>query len=194
MRFIKNAKQLLTQRTTNMAAKEFIVAIELGSSKITGIAGRKSMDGSIQVLAVVREDATSCIRKGVVYNIDKTCACLTNIINKLKAQLKIAQLSQEEKLDNYVQTVINAGNQVNGYLADCQVARDKDLLYNRQVEVLQDACTGTHELMNSGKASYLEVLTAQESLLTAQLNEASNLYDGAQALIALYISLGGGGK
>ena len=93
MRFIKNAKQLLTQRTTNMAAKEFIVAIELGSSKITGIAGRKSMDGSIQVLAVVREDATSCIRKGVVYNIDKTCACLTNIINKLKAQLK-AEISQ----------------------------------------------------------------------------------------------------
>ena len=71
-----------------MAAKEFIVAIELGSSKITGIAGKKSMDGSIQVLAVVKEDATFCIRKGVVYNIDKTCACLTNIIKKLKKTLK----------------------------------------------------------------------------------------------------------
>lgn len=69
-------------------AKEFIVAIELGSSKITGIAGRKSMDGSIQVLAVVREDATPCIRKGIVYNIDKTSACLTNIIKKLKTLLK----------------------------------------------------------------------------------------------------------
>ena len=113
---------------------------------------------------------------------------------KLRANLKIAKLSQEDKLNSYVQTVINAGNQVNGYLADCQLARDKDLLYKRQVEVLQDACTGTHELMNSGKASYLEVLTAQESLLSAQLNEASNLYNGAQALIALYISLGGGGK
>ena len=71
-----------------MAAKEFIVAIELGSSKITGIAGKKSMDGSIQVLAVVKEDATSCIRKGVVYNIDKTSVCLTNIIKKLKTLLK----------------------------------------------------------------------------------------------------------
>ncbi len=76
-----------------MAAKEFIVAIELGSSKITGIAGRKGMDGSLQVLAVVREDATSCIRKGVVYNIDKTCACLTNIIKKLKTLLK-SEISQ----------------------------------------------------------------------------------------------------
>ena len=71
-----------------MAAKEFIVAIELGSSKITGIAGKKGIDGSIQVLAVVKEDATSCIRKGVVYNIDKTSVCLTNIIKKLKTLLK----------------------------------------------------------------------------------------------------------
>lgn len=70
------------------AIKEFIVAIELGSSKITGIAGKKNLDGSISVLAVVKEDATQCIRKGVVYNIDKTAQCLTNIINKLKTQLK----------------------------------------------------------------------------------------------------------
>ena len=76
-----------------MAAKEFIVAIELGSSKITGIAGKKSMDGSIQVLAVVREDATPCIRKGVVYNIDKTSICLANIIKKLKTLLK-SEISQ----------------------------------------------------------------------------------------------------
>ena len=67
---------------------EFIVAIELGSSKITGIAGKKNLDGSISVLAVVKEDATQCIRKGVVYNIDKTGQCLTGIINKLRKQLK----------------------------------------------------------------------------------------------------------
>ena len=68
--------------------KEFIVAIELGSSKMTGIAGQKNLDGSITVLATVEEDSSSCIRKGVIYKIDKTCQCLTNIINKLKAILK----------------------------------------------------------------------------------------------------------
>lgn len=67
---------------------EFIVAIELGSTKITGIAGRKNLDGSISVLSVVKEDASQCIRKGVVYNIDKTVQSLTNIISKLKANLK----------------------------------------------------------------------------------------------------------
>ena len=71
-----------------MAAKEFIVAIELGSSKMTGIAGKKNLDGSIQVLACVKEDSSACIRKGVVYNIDKTAQALTNIVNKLEKQLK----------------------------------------------------------------------------------------------------------
>lgn len=67
---------------------EFIVAIELGSSKITGIAGKKNLDGSISVSAVVKENASQCIRKGVVYNIDKTGQCITSIIKQLKKQLK----------------------------------------------------------------------------------------------------------
>ena len=71
-----------------MAAKEFIVAIELGSSKVTGIAGQKNLDGSIQILAVVKEESSAFIRKGVVYNIDKTAQCLTSIIKKLETQLK----------------------------------------------------------------------------------------------------------
>ncbi|SHK58571.1 cell division protein FtsA [Xylanibacter ruminicola] len=76
-----------------MAAKEFIVAIELGSSKVTGIAGQKNLDGSINVLAMVKEESSSFIRKGVVYNIDKTAQCLTSIIKKLENQLK-TQITQ----------------------------------------------------------------------------------------------------
>ncbi len=67
---------------------EFIVAIELGSSKMTGIAGKKNLDGSISVLAVVKEDSTACISKGVVYNVDKTVQALTNIVKKLETNLK----------------------------------------------------------------------------------------------------------
>ena len=69
-------------------AKEFIVAIELGSSKVTGIAGQKNLDGSINVLAVAKEESAAFIRKGVVYNIDKTAQCLQNIIKRLENQLK----------------------------------------------------------------------------------------------------------
>lgn len=113
---------------------------------------------------------------------------------QLKANLKIAQLTEEDLQKKYVQTVIDAGNEVNEAMADCVAAREKHDYYNRQVEVLHKAYIGTHELMDNGKANYLEVLTAQESFLTAQLDEASNLYYGAQAVIALYIALGGGTK
>ena len=76
-----------------MAEKDFIVAIELGSSKVTGIAGQKKPDGSISVLAMVKEDASSFIRKGVVYNIDKTAQCLQGMKKKLEATLK-ARITQ----------------------------------------------------------------------------------------------------
>lgn len=74
-------------------AKEFIVAIELGSSKMTGIAGKKNPDGSISVMAVAREDSTSCIRKGSVYNINQTAQCLTNIVTKLRNTVR-AEITQ----------------------------------------------------------------------------------------------------
>ena len=113
---------------------------------------------------------------------------------RLIANKKIAQLTEEDLKNKYVQTVINAGNQVNEALADCQAAREKHGYYHRQVEVLHEAYKGTHELMDNGKSNYLEVLTAQETLLNAQLSEAMNMYNGAKAVIALYIALGGGTK
>lgn len=75
-------------------AKDLIVAIELGSSKMTGIAGRKNPDGSISILAVAKEDSPQYIRKGVAYNIERTAQGLSNIVNKLKNTLKteIAQV------------------------------------------------------------------------------------------------------
>lgn len=113
---------------------------------------------------------------------------------KLIANKKIAKLTEEDLQKKYIQTVINAGNQVNEAMADCMAAREKHGYYSRQVAVLHEAYIGTHELMDNGKASYLEVLKAQESLLDAQLASAMNMYDAAEAVIALYIALGGGLK
>lgn len=71
-----------------MATTDFIVAIELGSSKITGIAGKKLPDGSLQILATANEKSADYIRKGVIYNLDKTTQSLTSIIKKLETTLK----------------------------------------------------------------------------------------------------------
>ena len=70
-----------------MATTEFIAAIELGSSKIVGAAGKKNSDGSMQVLAYAQEDSSTFIRKGVIYNLDKTAQSLTSIINRLEGEL-----------------------------------------------------------------------------------------------------------
>ena len=65
-----------------------IVAIELGSSKICGIAG-KMKDGSMQILAYAEDKTSDCIKRGVVYNIEKTTQSIKNVINKLEATLKM---------------------------------------------------------------------------------------------------------
>ena len=69
-----------------MATTEFIAAIELGSSKITGVAGKKNSDGSMQVLAYAQEDSSTFIRKGVIFNLDKTAQSLTSIITPHRPQ------------------------------------------------------------------------------------------------------------
>lgn len=68
--------------------KEFVVAIDLGSSKVTAIAGRKQPDGAIEVLAFTQEPSQSFIRKGRISNIDKMTQCAKNIKETLETQLK----------------------------------------------------------------------------------------------------------
>lgn len=67
--------------------KDFIVAIELGSSKIAGIAGRKK-DGTMHILAYAEEKTTDCVKRGVVYNIEKTYQSINTVIGKLETVLK----------------------------------------------------------------------------------------------------------
>ena len=75
-----------------MAATDFIVAIELGSTDISGIAGKKNTDGSVNILAYSSVKSDDCIKKGVIYNLDKTTQKLTSVIkdleNKLQAGIK----------------------------------------------------------------------------------------------------------
>ena len=70
-----------------MATTEFIAAIELSSSKATGIAGRKNSDGSIEILAYAREDAAPFVHKGNIYNIDKAAHTLASLKGRLEEQL-----------------------------------------------------------------------------------------------------------
>ena len=71
-----------------MAENNFIVAIELGSSKIRGIAGIKSGDGSVKVAAYAQADSTSFMRKGTISNIVKATAAIRDLKSQLEDNIK----------------------------------------------------------------------------------------------------------
>lgn len=110
---------------------------------------------------------------------------------KLRANYKISKLQQQQSAERYVQTVLEAGNEVNSALRACQSAGRKSELYRAQVTTLERAYDSTVELMHNGKAMYLEVLNAQNTLLDARLGQAANSCTGACDIIDLYIALGG---
>lgn len=66
----------------------FIIAIELGSSKVTGIGGKKLPDGSVEVDAIASEPSAAFMRNGAIFNLDKSVACIKSIIEQLEKQLK----------------------------------------------------------------------------------------------------------
>lgn len=109
------------------------------------------------------------------------------------ANLKIAKAQQEEALIAFQQKLLEAGAEVNDALSQWQNAEQRLNVSARQIEALEDAVKSTRLLMTySDSSSYLEVLTAQQSLLSAQLTETQETFDKIQGIIKLYHALGGG--
>ena len=112
---------------------------------------------------------------------------------QLNAQLRNAKKDQEKAQLEFVQTLYDAGSEVYQYLNNCRTAEEKAEHIKLRVNALQEAYSATTELMNNGNTTYLEVLTAQESLLSAEFTMVQNRYEMIQALINLYSALGGFG-
>ncbi len=110
------------------------------------------------------------------------------------AQLKIAKAQQEEAKLAFTQTLLNAGKEVNDALTACQTAKDKAVSIASQVTALENALRNTTLLMQHGSTTYLEILTARQSLLSAQLNQTANNLSLVQQVISLYQALGGGSE
>jgi len=108
------------------------------------------------------------------------------------ARLKIAKAQQEEAKLGFQQTLLNAGSEVNEALVKYQTAKEKAAYYDKQIMSLNKAFESTSLLMQHGNTTYLEVLTAQQTLLSAQLNQVANRFAEIQGVINLYQALGGG--
>lgn len=111
----------------------------------------------------------------------------TNIAN-----LKIAKARQQEATLCFEQALLNAGNEVNDALTEWQTAEGRIRLDAEQISDLEAATEKTQLLVRYTSSTYLEVLTAQQSLLNARLTLAQDRTARIQGIIHLYHALGGG--
>lgn len=112
---------------------------------------------------------------------------------QLKAQLRNAKADQEKAQLEFVQTLYEAGSEVYRYINACKTAHAKQEHIDISVNAMKEAYDATTELMNNGSTTYLEVLTAQESMLSSEFSQVQNQYNMIQSLINLYTALGGFG-
>lgn len=112
---------------------------------------------------------------------------------QLTANLKIKKANQEAACLAFEKQLLTAGQEVSDALSAYQTANEREELAQQQVEQLQVAVESTNALFTHGNStSYIETLTAQQTLLSAQLSLISNRFDKVQAVVSLYQALGGG--
>lgn len=108
---------------------------------------------------------------------------------RLKADLAIKKSLQEETRLQFHQTLLNAGVEVNNALTQAQTYSGKSALLENQEKALERTVKSTRLLQQNGSSNYLEVLTAQENLLSAKMSRLENEYNKVAAQIALYQSM-----
>ncbi|MFI3291999.1 MAG: TolC family protein [Rikenellaceae bacterium] len=128
----------------------------------------------------------------LIYNL--AASVLQPIFNRgvLRAELQISKSQQEQALLQFNQAVLDAGAEVNIALVECQSAKARMVKDLEQIKLLTEAVRNTELLMTHGTSTYLEVLTAQQSLLSAELSYASTKFELSEGVINLYYALGGG--
>lgn len=162
--------------TTNRAYSAFYPAITLsGSAGWTNAAGAIISNPGEWLFSAVEALVQPLFNRG------------QNIAN-----LKVAKARQEEALLTFRQTLLNAGTEVNDALLQWQVARRRLDLNRQQIISLQSAVRSSELLMRHSSQNYLEVLTARQTLLDAELSAVSDRFEEIQGVINLYHALGGG--
>lgn len=174
---VKEAEMALAQAfyVTNMARSAFYPSLTL-----SGMLGWTTTSG-------VKIDPTSIISNLAGSLLQPIFSKWTN-----KARLKKAQAQQEAALYRFRQSLLDAGVEVNNALMTWQTARKRLEIDKKQILNLRAAVWNTRLLMKHSSTNYLEVLTAQQNLLQAELTEITDRFNEIQAVIYLYHALGGG--
>ena len=175
---VKAAEQALAAAyyNTNVARSNFYPRITLsGSAGWTNSAGAEIVNPGKLLASAIASLTQPLFQNGA------------NI-----AKLRIAKAQQEEAKIQFQTALLNAGNEVSNALTQYQSCTEKVTARNMQVNSSKNAADYTKELFNLGTSTYLEVLSAEQSYLSAQLSEVSDAFSRMQAVISLYQALGGG--
>ncbi|WP_047247037.1 TolC family protein [Maribacter thermophilus] len=111
---------------------------------------------------------------------------------KVRTAYEVAKAQQEQALLTFKKTLLTAGKEVSDALNEYNTAVEKEAYITKQVVALKRAETNSEELLNSGYLTYLDLLTARENSLNAELSLVDNKLSQLSATVELYRSLGGG--
>ncbi len=112
----------------------------------------------------------------------------------LTAGLRVAEAQYEQAFNSWQNAVLKAGSEVSNALVQYNTSAEKSRLEAQQIEVLEKNVNDTKLLFSSSGSSYLEIITAQQTLLNAQLSKVADDFAKMQAVVNLYQALGGGAK
>ena len=112
----------------------------------------------------------------------------------LTVNLKVKKMQYEQAFNTWQDAILKAGNEVSNALVNYRGYDENSKIEAQRVAVLTKTVEDTKALYRSRGSSYLEVLTAQNQLLSAQLNKANAEFNKMQSVVSLYTALGGGGK
>jgi len=161
---------------TNVARSNFYPSIKL------------SAQGGLQSLELDNWLDSSSIFANIVGGLTQP------ILNgrKIRTTYEVAKVHQEQSLLSFKKALLTAGKEVSEALYDYNNSVEKEVFVAKQVAALKRAESNSEELLNNGYLTYLDLLTARENSLNAELNLINNKFTQLSATVELYRSLGGG--
>lgn len=113
---------------------------------------------------------------------------------KLKAGLRVAEDQYKQAYNTWQNSILTAGSEVSNALVAYNSANEKNKLMQQQIDVLKKNVEHSQLLYKQSSSSYLEVITAQQNLLNAQISQVQEQFTKLQSIVNLYYTLGGGSK
>lgn len=113
---------------------------------------------------------------------------------QIVAGLKVAKMKYEQAYNTWQNTILKAGNEVSNALVLYNSSEEKSQIEAKQIAVLRQNVQDTKASYGLNNTNYLEVITAQSSLLNAEISKVTDDFNKVQAVVNLYVALGGGAK